>query len=201
MHGVAAARVRENAVHTLRTRVCFSHRATRVECSSVHINAVIAQTWSWLCGTSLHIMPLVFARREFDIVFYFFLTQVWLGEYLHKISYIDQWDLDYSIYYHNLSGHRQKFEKFGRILSQFLLTFLSQNIAKIQLFLMIKLFSYTYECVNMFIRINNQTFIFQKYLSIVSFRAGKLFTFFRTVRKHHVYFMQIRCRSQWISAR
>ena len=147
MHGVAAARVKENAVHTLRTRVCFSHRATRVECSSVHINAVIAQTWSWLCGTSLHIMPLVFARREFDIVFYFFLTQVWLGEYLHKISYIDQWDLDYSIYYHNLSGHRQIFEKFGRILSQFLLTFLSQNIAKIQLFLMIKLFSYTYEYV------------------------------------------------------
>ena len=43
---------------------------------------------------------------------------------------------------------------------------------------MIKLFSYTYEYVNMFIRINNQTFIFQKYLSIVSFRAGKLFTFF-----------------------
>ena len=143
--------------------------------------------WFWVCGTSLNIVSLVFVRLQFDILFDLFLTWVLLSEYLRKISYIDQQVLYYSIYYHTLAGRRQKFQKFWRILSQYLRSFRCQNIARILPFLMINLFRYAYVYVCMFIRINIQTLFCQKIFLFRDFFGKKNVYFLRTVRKH-VYF-------------
>ena len=140
--------------HCLRECAIELHGLSAPVHASIHINAVNDQTWSWieyvgLVWTSCHWFSHDANLTSSSIFFWHKSGGV---NIFIKISYIDQWDLDYSIYYHNLSGHRQKFEKYGRTLSQFLLSFLIQNIAKIHFFLMIKLFSYTYEYVNMFIR-------------------------------------------------
>ena len=60
---------------------------------------------------------------------------------------------------------------------------------------MVKFFIYAYELIHIFIAIHVQALVSQKCFDLVTSGVGNLFTIFRIVRKHDVYFMQMRCRS------